>query len=226
MPEWQGPKDAYSTVGIDLGINTLATVSDGTTYISPKPLKKYLSKVKRLHRSVSRKKSIKKLAKLYYKISNIRKDTLNKLTTKLAKTKRVICIEDLSVSNMMKNRKLSRSISDLGFYEFRKQLEYKCIWYNCKLIIVNRFYPSSKTCNNCKSINKVLTLSEREWNCPTCNTLLHRDFNASKNLESLAYNVENVAVSSTDTLNAYEVSEVMISGITTNETSLNAIGMK
>ena len=192
-------KDQHDKVGVDLGIKTLATVSDGTIFENPKPLKKRLRKLQKLNRSLSRKqkgsqnrkKARNKLARFYFKISNIRKDTLHKMTTVLAKTKRVIGIEDLNVSGMLKNRKLARSIADIGFFEFRRQLEYKGNWYGCQVVPVDRFFPSSKTCSVCGEINEKLTLAHREWYCEECDTHHDRDFNASCNLEF-------VAVSSTE----------------------------
>lgn len=191
--KFTGTKDKHGIVGVDLGIKTLATISDGTKYENPKPLKTKLRKLKRLQQSVSRKvkgsnnrkKATKKVAKLYYKISNVRKDTLHKMTTTLTKTKSVIGIEDLNVSGMMKNRCLARSIADLGLFELRRQLEYKGMWYDCKIVPVDRFYPSSKTCCVCGLVNDKLMLSDREWTCE-CGILHDRDLNASKNLESVA----------------------------------------
>lgn len=199
LPEFINIKDKYGVVGVDLGIKTLATVSDGTTYDNPKPLKSRLKKLKRLQQSVcrkvkgsnNRKKATNKVSRLHYKISNIRKDTLHKMTNDLTKTKSLIGIEDLNVSGMMKNRCLARSIADLGLFELRRQLVYKSKWYNCKIIFVNRFYPSSKTCSVCGLINDNLTLKDREWTCE-CGVTHDRDFNASVNLE-------NVAASSVET---------------------------
>lgn len=187
-------KDEHDVVGMDLGIKTLATMSDGTTFDNPKPLKKKLRKLKRLNQNLSRKqkgsqnrkKARSRLARLYFKISNIRKDTLHKMTTVLAKTKRAIGIEDLNVSGMMKNRRLSRSIADIGFFECRRQLEYKGTWYGCRIVPVDRFFPSSKACSVCGQINQNLTLADREWDCDGCGTHHDRDFNASCNLEYIA----------------------------------------
>lgn len=191
--EYQGVKDEHDVVGIDLGIKTLATVSDGTTYANPKPLKIRLRKLKKLQQSISRKikgsnnrkKAIKKVANLHYRIGNIRRDTLHKMTTTLAKTKRIVGIEDLNVSGMMKNRCLSRAIADLGLFELRRQLEYKGGWYNCKIVIVDRFFPSSKMCSICGKKNDNLTLADREWYC-ACGVKHDRDHNAAVNLENVA----------------------------------------
>jgi putative transposase len=194
QPEYIGQKDEHDVVGVDLGIKTLATVSDGTTYKNPKPLKIKLRKLKKLNQAVSRKvkgsqnrkKAISKVIKLYYKISNIRKDCLHKMTTILAKNKRIIGIEDLNVSGMLKNHKLARSIADLGLGEWRRQLEYKGKWYSCLIKIINRWFPSSKTCHICGEINENLTLADREWNCSGCGIRHDRDYNASCNLEYVA----------------------------------------
>jgi putative transposase len=194
LPEYQGVKDEHDVVGVDLGIKTLATVSDGTKYENPKPLKTKLRKLKKLQQSVSRKvkgsqnrkKATKKVARLHLRISNVRKDTLHKMTTTLAKIKRVVVIEDLNVSGMMKNRCLARSIADLGLFELRRQLSYKGDWYSCKIVSVDRFFPSSKTCSFCGEIKEDLTLADREWDCGGCGTHHDRDHNAAVNLENVA----------------------------------------
>ena len=190
-------------VGVDLGIKTLATVSDGTKYENPKALRSRLKKLKRLSKAVSRKvkgscnrkKAARRLSKLHYKISNIRKDTLNKMTTVLTKTKSCIGIEDLNVSGMMKNHCLAQAIADLGLGEWRRQLEYKGKLYGCGIALADRFFPSSKLCHICGCIKDDLTLADRTWVCD-CGAIHDRDDNASKNLEKLA-------VSSTDRINAY-----------------------
>lgn len=193
QPEYVGEKDEHDVVGVDLGIKTLVTVSDGRVFDNPKPLKARLRKLRKLNKDVSRKvkgsqnrkKAVSQLARLYARISNIRKDTLHKITTVLAKTKRIIGIEDLNVSGMMKNRCLARSIADLGLFEWRRQLEYKGKWYSCLIRIIDRWFPSSETCHICGEINENLTLVDREWDCP-CGVHHDRDFNASKNIECVA----------------------------------------
>ena len=124
--------------------------------------------------------------RLYLKVSNIRKDTIHKMTTTLTKTKSAVGIEDLNVSGMLKNRCLARSISDLGLGEWRRQMTYKGIWYNCRIAVADRFFPSSKTCSVCGEINKKLTLADRDWVCSGCGSCHDRDFNASSNLEYVA----------------------------------------
>ena len=177
-------------VGIDLGITDLATLSDGTKIQAPKPLKSKLKKLQRLSKSLSRKqkgsanraKAKTKLSRLHLKIANIRKDFLHKLTTNLIKTYDVICLENLNVQGMVKNRKLARSINDLGFYELKRQLIYKANQWGKQVKELNRFYPSSKTCSNCGYKLESLSLGIRYWICPDCNTTHDRDINASINI--------------------------------------------
>jgi putative transposase len=203
QPEYDGQKDVHDVVGIDLGIKTLATCSDGQVFENPKPLKRGLKKIKRFARYVSRKikgsknrkKTADRLSRLHARVANIRRDTLHKMTTTLAKTKRVIGIEDLNISGMMKNHCLAQAISDLGLFEWRRQLTYKAAWYGCRIVVADRFFPSSKRCHECSAINSGLTLSDRNWACMECGVIHDRDFNASMNLE-------HVAVSSTETQNA------------------------
>jgi putative transposase len=205
VPEQQYQKDEHSIVGVDLGVKTLANVSDGTSYTNPKALKRNLRKLKRLSRSVSRKtkggrnrkKAVRKLAHLHYRISCIRRDVLHKITTHLTKTKSVIGIENLNVSGMLRNHCLAQAIADVGFGEWRRQLEYKGNLYNCKIVVVDRFFPSSKLCSVCGAVNEELTLADRKWVCG-CGVEHDRDFNASVNLE-------HVAASSMETINACEV---------------------
>ena len=183
------PKTGKS-VGIDLGITDLATLSDGTKIGAPKPLKSKLKKLQRLSKQLSRKqqgstnreKAKTKLSRLHLKISNIRKDFLHKLTTNLVKSYDIICLENLNVQGMIKNRKLSRAINDLGFYELKRQLVYKANQWGKQVKELNRFYPSSKTCSNCSYKLESLSLSTRYWTCPNCNTNHDRDINASINI--------------------------------------------
>jgi putative transposase len=186
-------------VGIDLGIIDFAVIFDGIGYSheqSPRPLKSKLNKLKRLSKqqsrkklgSCNRKKANLRLARLHRRIKNIRKDYVSKLTTELTKAKSVIIIEDLQIKKMMekKNRKrhLSRSISDVGWGEFRRQMEYKSIWYGSRLIKTPKSYPSSKMCSVCGYIKMDLTLSDRIWICPECGTEHQRDENSSTNMRN------------------------------------------
>ncbi|XWX29772.1 transposase [Staphylococcus phage PG-2021_87] len=195
------------SLGIDLGIKELAICSDGTIYgnINKKiKVKKLEKRLRRLQRKVSRKyqnnkeggtfvktcniiKLEKQIKLLQRRLSNIRKNYLHQTTTSIVKTKpRRIVIEDLNVSGMMKNRHLAKAIQNQSFYEFRRQLEYKCKRKGIELIIADRFFPSSKTCSNCGTINKNLKLSDRIFNCE-CGFSADRDFNASVNLAN--YNI-------------------------------------
>ena len=181
-------------VGVDLGVKSLATLSNGEEIVGPKPHKSLLKRLKRLSRSLSRKlkgsenrfKAKQKLAKLHARIANIRLDALHKLTTSIVKRFTTVVIEALNVKGMMKNRKLSRAISDMGFYEFRRQLEYKLKFRDGKLIVADRFFASSKLCSACSFKYEGLLLSERNWTCTACSTFHQRDLNASINLKNLA----------------------------------------
>ena len=178
-------------VGIDLGIKNFVITSDGDKYSNPKYLKQSLNKLAKSQRELSRKtrggsnwdKARIKVARLYEKITNQRKDMLNKLSSELVRKYDVICIEDLQVSNMIKNHNLAQSISDASWSEFVRQLEYKSKWYGKELIKVDRFFPSSQTCNVCGYINKATkNLAVRAWVCPNCSAKHDRDINASINI--------------------------------------------
>lgn len=184
-------------IGIDVGLNHFAILSDGTKIEAPKPLGKYLKRLRRLSKKHSRKqkgsnnkkKSAMALARLHRRIRNIRRDFIHKLTTDLAKTKSEIVIEDLNVRGMQCNNQLARHIADVGWGEFRRQLSYKTAWYGSTLTVAPRFYPSSKTCSHCGQVMDDLPLSIREWDCPTCGTHHDRDVNAAKNLKRYARSI-------------------------------------
>lgn len=193
------PKQIHENIiGVDLGIKTLAMLSDNTIFENRRPYKKAKRKLKIAQRKLSKKykknvpqsknykKQQKKVAKIHYKIACIRKDSLHKLTTYLAKNHSEVVIEDLNVSGMSKNHKLASAILDGGFYEFRRQLSYKCEWYGSLMTIVDRFYPSSKTCSACGKVKKELKLIERTFNCQHCGYSLDRDLNAAINLKNQA----------------------------------------
>jgi putative transposase len=188
-------------IGVDLGIKTLASISDGRAIDNPKALRSNLKKLKRLGRSHSRKvkgsqnrkKATHKLARLHARIANIRQDALHKATAQIvAKIKpenerpSVIVVEDLNVSGMLKNRKLSRAIADVGMYEFRRQLEYKSEQAGSTVKVVSRWYPSSKTCSGCGWIDEDQTLKDRVFVCMDCGSVLDRDLNAALNLAASA----------------------------------------
>ncbi len=170
--------------------NRQRTTSTGEVILGAKSYKKYEAKLSRMqwlnrHKiigSANWKKAQMQIARLHMKIANIRKDTLHKLTTILAKNHGTVAIEDLNVSGMMANHKLSKSIADMGFFEFRRQLTYKCELYGSKLVVVDRWFPSSKTCSNCGAKKETLSLSERMFECSHCGFILDRDLNAAINL--------------------------------------------
>ncbi len=191
-------------VGVDLGLTSLAVLSDGILLESPKPLAKVQRRLRhrqRLHNrkqrgSRNRRKSAAGLARLHRRIRCQRTDSLHQTTTALAKTKSVIVVEDLAVHGMIRNRHLSRSIADSGWSEFRRMLEYKTQWYGSQLVIAPRFYPSTKTCSACGHVKTEMPLGDRVFRCEACGLEIDRDLNAARNLASL------VAGSSPETQNA------------------------
>ena len=181
-------------IGIDIGIKTLATCSDGTVFDNPKSLSQYEKQLIHAQRELSRRakgsknraKTKQKVAKIHYRIANIRSYSLHKITSSLVKTKpETIVLEDLNVVGMLQNRHLSKAIIDASFAELRRQLEYKCAWSGINLIVADRFYPSSKTCSSCGAKKPLLKLSERTFVCESCGAVIDRDFNASLNLAKL-----------------------------------------
>lgn len=185
-------------VGVDLGVKALATLSMGESIPGPKPHNALLHRLRRLSRSLSRKqkgsanrrKARARLAKLHARIAAIRSDALHKLTTDLTRRFHTIGIEDLNVKGMVRNRSLARSITDMGFFELRRQLDYKAAMRGGQVIVADRWYPSSKTCSDCGHRLDELPLSAREWTCSQCGAVHDRDVNA-------AVNLKNMAVSST-----------------------------
>ena len=179
-------------VGIDMGISTLATLSTGEKIANPKPMKRYRRKLVAMQRHFARKqkgskrqlKAKQKVARIHEKISETRKDQLHKLTTRLVRENQTIVIEDLSVRNMLKNHRLAGSISDSGWSMFRSMLEYKCNWYGREFRVIDRWFPSSKTCHKCGHVVNKLSLNIREWNCPKCGAGHDRDVNAAINILS------------------------------------------
>jgi putative transposase len=188
-------------LGIDLGINHLAVTSAGQTYENPKALKQALKRLARLQRELHRRqpgsrnraKTRAKIARLHYRISCLRQEAIHQATSAIvARTKpdtqrpSVVVIEDLNVKGMMQNRKLARSIADVGMGEFGRQIRYKCSWYGINLLTADRWFPSSKQCSSCGHRQEALTLSERTYCCPVCGLVIDRDSNAAINLKQLS----------------------------------------
>ncbi len=183
------PITENTTIGIDLGIKDFAITSDGEVFENPKYLRKAQSKLKYVQRKYSKhkgKRTKKKLAKLHEDVVNKRKDFLHKVSSKLISENQTIALETLAVKNMVKNHNLAQAISDAGWSTFVSMLEYKADWYGKNILKIGRFDPSSKTCSNCGTINKELTLKDREWTCSSCSTVLDRDINAAINIKSFA----------------------------------------
>ena len=213
--EFHRTRTAHGVTGIDLGLKAAAVLSSGEAIEAPKPLKAALRRLKIRGRRVSRKieaakvsagfakkarlpkgtrlsvshnrrKSAATLARLHARIAHVRADFTHKLTTRLCRENQTVVIEDLHVKGMLANEKLARAISDVGFGMFRSQMEYKANRYDTRLVIADRWFPSSRLCSVCDWKNEALTLKDREWTCPQCGALHDRDLNAAQNLKRLA----------------------------------------
>lgn len=182
------------SVGIDLGVKTLATLSDGVEFENQKLLRAALQRLKALSRGLSRKqrgsgrwwKQKQKLGVFHQRIANRRADAIHKMTTTVARTYRIVGMEDLTVSGMVRNRRLALSLADVAFGEIARQMGYKKEWFGGVLQKVGRFYASSKTCSDCAHVNKDLKLADRQWTCASCGSLHERDWNAAQNIEEEA----------------------------------------
>lgn len=187
---------ADKAIGVDLGITTFATLDSGEKVEAPKPLKRHLKKLARLQRRLAkcekgsnrRKRAVLAVAKVHARVKDIRTDFLHKLSTKLVRENQSISLEDLNVSGMMKNRKLSKAISDLGWRQFRTMLEAKAGMYGRDVAVISRWEPTSQTCSSCgeKTLQKKAGLEGlkiREWLCSNCGSLHDRDVNAAKNIK-------------------------------------------
>jgi putative transposase len=188
------PREKQAAIGVDLGISVLATLSNGTKVVGPKPHQQKLASLRRLSRSLSRKvkgsanrhKAKQRVARLYRQLSNIRSDALHKLTTSLCRDFTHIGIESLNVMGMRSKRSLSRAVSDMGFHEFRRQLGYKAERFGAMVVVADQWEPTSKRCSDCGIVGGPLPLSVRHWTCANCGTQHDRDVNAAKNLERIA----------------------------------------
>jgi putative transposase len=186
-----------TVVGVDAGIRHLATLSTGATISNPRALERSLRKLRRLNRQLARRQpgsnrrkvTRRKLARVHARAANLRRDALHKLTTTLATGHDTIVVEQLNLAGMVRNRHLARALSDTGVAELRRQLAYKSAWYGSKLVVADRFYPSSKTCSACGWVKTKLTLAERTFTCEVCGLRIDRDLNAAHNLAKLAQHV-------------------------------------
>src|SRR5699024_9220552 len=182
-----------ASIGVDLGIKDFAVTSEGEVIDNPKFLRNSIDRLKVLQRRASkkkkdssnRKKANKRVAVLHEKIKNQRQDFLHKTSTKLIRENQTICLEDLGISNMMRNHNLAQSISDVSWGEFNRMIEYKAGWYGVNILRIGRFSPSSKTCE-CGKINKDLKLSDRVWECKSCKRVNRRDHLAARNIKKFA----------------------------------------
>jgi IS605 OrfB family transposase len=190
-----------AVIGIDLGVKTLAVLSDGRKIPNPRHLGVALRKVRRLSRAVSRrqgpydpvarrrrspsnrwKRASADLGKTHGRVADLRRDSIHKLTTELAREYGTIVVEDLNIAGMVRNRRLARHIADAGFGEIRRQFAYKTGWHSGRLIVADRWFASTKTCSGCGAVKAKLTLSERTYVCTACGVVLDRDENAAINL--------------------------------------------
>ena len=183
-------RETDDAVGIDLGVKDFVVTSESEVFNNLHFKKSEIGKIKKLQKQLSRKqkgsnnrnKARIKLAKVYKKINDRKQYYLHSISNSLIDENQVICMEDLNVRGMSKNHKLAESILEMNFGEFRRILEYKARWYNRRIVFVDRFYPSSKTCNHCGYVNRELTLNDREWVCPHCGHIVSRDYNAALNI--------------------------------------------
>ena len=195
----QVPFNSKTTIGIDVGLTSFLVTSDGDKIDNPKYLKNALARLKHFQQSVSKKvkgsnnrrKAICKVAILHERISNQRSNFLHQYSYKYVSENQAIAVETLNITGMLKNH-LSRSISDVGWSEFFRQLEYKCTYYGKTLLKIGRFEPSSKMCSICGLINRDLTLQYRKWNCPKCGASHDRDINAAINIKTMALQTQNL----------------------------------
>ncbi|MFB2975968.1 RNA-guided endonuclease InsQ/TnpB family protein [Microseira sp. BLCC-F43] len=184
-------------IGLDMGISTLVTASDGQKFTNPKSLRKAHKKLRRLNKALARKekgsnnryKAGLALTKQHARIANIRQNNLHQLTTKLIHENQMIVVETLNVKGMLANRKLAQAISDASWGELVRQLDYKANWYGRNLVKIDQWFPSSKRCSSCEYVMDKMPLNVREWECPKCGTSHDRDVNAARNILAVGQTV-------------------------------------
>ena len=184
-------------VGLDLGLKSMVVTSDGYTYGNPKFFAKDEKKLAQAQRRQTRKKkgsknrakARHKVAKIHAKIADRRRDYQHKLSTQIIRENQIVCVESLQVKNMVQNHSLAKAISDVGWGEFVRQLEYKAKWYGRTLVRIDKFYPSSKRCFDCGHVLDTLSLDVRVWTCPECGVIHDRDINAAKNIHAAGLTV-------------------------------------
>jgi putative transposase len=197
-------KPTKNNIGVDLGIKEFAVCSNGDKFANPKHYQKVEKNLKfnqrvlskRVKGGTSRNKQRIKVALLHERVANSRLDFLHKLSKKLIDENQVICVEDLNVKGMMSNHKLAKAIATTGWGEFLRQLTYKSEWYGRTVVVIDRFFPSSKTCNNCGYIKEDLSLKDREWECESCKVHIDRDLNASLNILQQGLNMTGLGAKS------------------------------
>jgi putative transposase len=203
----QTEREKAAVVGVDAGVRHLAVLSTGMVIPNPHALEGSLRRLRRLNRELARRRpgsrrrsrTRQRLARVHARAANVRRDAMHKLTTSLATLHGTIVVEQLNIAGMVRNPRLARAISDTGMAELRRQLGYKTTWYGCRLVVADRFYPSSKTCSGCGWVKAKLTLAERTFCCEVCGLILDRDLNAARNLARL---VQHVAQSGWETQTA------------------------
>ena len=203
----QTEREKAAVVGVDAGVRHLAVLSTGMVIPNPHALEGSLRRLRRLNRELARRRpgsrrrsrTRQRLARVHARAANVRRDAMHKLTTSLATLHGTIVVEQLNIAGMVRNPRLARAISDTGMAELRRQLGYKTTWYGCRLVVADRFYPSSKTCSGCGWVKAKLTLADRTFCCEVCGLVLDRDLNAARNLARL---VQHVAQSGWETQTA------------------------
>ena len=184
------PAPKGTAVGVDVGVGSLMTLSDGTKVENPKATAKLARKLAREQRRLSRKekgsnnrdKQRVRVARVHEKMANTRKDAIHKATSKLARENQAVCLEDLNVRGMLRNRRLAKAVADASFSEIARQLEYKTAMRGGAVVKIGRFFPSSKACSACGYVLEELPLSTRRWVCPECGAEHDRDVNAAVNI--------------------------------------------